>query len=87
MEVAPITPSTARCFNGVNNRKRRTPLCGCWRRCPQSIEPMVLAVDGVAPKAVQAMQSFMSEGQWHDERLLHQHWKKWQQTWGPPMGC
>ena len=37
---------------------------------------MVLAVDGVAPKAVRAMQSFMSEGQWHDERLLHQHWKE-----------
>src|SRR5215217_5730296 len=26
-----------------------------------SIEPMVLAVDGVAPKAVRAMQSFLSE--------------------------
>jgi len=41
----------------------------------KSIEPMVLAVDGVAPKAVRAMQSFSSEGQWNDERLLHQHWK------------
>jgi SRSO17 transposase len=40
----------------------------------KSIEPMVLAVDGVAPKAVRAMQSFISEGQWNDERLLHQHW-------------
>ncbi len=39
----------------------------------KSIEPMVLAVDGVAPKAVRAMQSFISAGQWHDERLLHQH--------------
>ena len=36
----------------------------------KSIEPMVLAVDGVAPKAVRAMQSFISEGQWNDERLL-----------------
>jgi SRSO17 transposase len=36
----------------------------------------VLAVDGVAPKAVRAMQSFISEGQWNDERLLHQHWKE-----------
>ena len=42
----------------------------------KSIEPMVLAVDGVAPKAVRAMQSFLSAGQWDDERLLHQHWKE-----------
>jgi SRSO17 transposase len=42
----------------------------------KSIEPMVLAVDGVAPKAVRAMQSFISEGPWNDERLLHQHWKE-----------
>src|SRR5712691_2227478 len=41
----------------------------------KSIEPMVLAVEGVAPKAVRAMQSFISEGTWHDERLLHQHWQ------------
>jgi SRSO17 transposase len=39
----------------------------------KSIEPMGLAVDGVAPKAVRAMQSFLSEGRWPDERLLHQH--------------
>src|SRR5712691_569957 len=42
----------------------------------KSIEPMVLAVEGVAPKAVRAMQSFISEGTWHDERLLHQHWQE-----------
>src|SRR5437879_13419905 len=42
----------------------------------KSIEPMVLAVDGVAPKAVRALQSFISEGQWNDERLLHQHWNE-----------
>ena len=42
----------------------------------KSIEPMVLAVDGVAPKAVRAMQSFISAGQWNDERLLHQHWNE-----------
>ena len=35
----------------------------------KSIEPMVLAVEGVPPKAVRAMQSFISEGMWHDERL------------------
>src|SRR5215510_2380921 len=43
-----------------------------WPR--KSIEPMGLAVDGVAPKAVRAMPSLMSAGQWHDERLLPQHW-------------
>ncbi|MGH8056742.1 MAG: IS701 family transposase [Candidatus Entotheonellia bacterium] len=42
----------------------------------KSIEPMVLAVDGVAPKAVRAMQSCISEGQWNDARLLHQHWQE-----------
>jgi len=42
----------------------------------KSIEPMVLAVEGVAPQAVRAMQSFISEGMWNDERLLHQHWKE-----------
>src|SRR3989442_6560113 len=42
----------------------------------KSIEPMVLAVDDVAPKAVRALQSFISEGQWNDERLLHQHWQE-----------
>lgn len=41
----------------------------------QSIEPMVLAVDGVAPKAVRARPSFLSAGQWHDERLWHQPWQ------------
>jgi SRSO17 transposase len=42
----------------------------------QSIEPMVLAGDGVAPKAVRARQALSSEGQWNDERLLHQHWQE-----------
>ncbi len=52
----------------------------------KSIEPMVLAVDGVAPKAVRAMQSFISEGQWHDERLLHQHWKEVETDLGAAAG-
>ena len=42
----------------------------------KSIEPMVLAVDGVAPAAVRAMQACISAGQWNDERLLSQHWKE-----------
>src|SRR5437879_13353916 len=39
----------------------------------KSIEPMVLAVEGVAPKAVRAMQAFIRQGQWNGERLLQQH--------------
>jgi SRSO17 transposase len=42
----------------------------------KSIEPMVLAVESVAPKAVRALQSFISAGQWNDARLLHQHWNE-----------
>ena len=41
----------------------------------KSSEPMGLAVDGGAPKAVRAMQSFLSAGPWHDARLLRQPWK------------
>jgi SRSO17 transposase len=41
----------------------------------QSLEPMGLAVDGVAPKAVRAMPSFLREGQGHDARLVRQPWK------------
>src|SRR3989442_13272802 len=52
----------------------------------KSIAPMVLAVDGVAPKAVRAMQSFISEGQWNDERLLHQHWKEVEADLGADQG-
>ena len=52
----------------------------------KSIEPMVLAVDGVAPKAVRAMQSFISEGRWDDERLLHQHWKEVERDLGADDG-
>jgi SRSO17 transposase len=39
------------------------------------MEPRVLAVEGVAPKAVRALPSFISERRWDDERLLHPHWK------------
>ncbi len=41
----------------------------------KSIAPLGLAVDGVAPQAVRAMQSFRRAGQWHDARLLHQPWQ------------
>ncbi len=42
----------------------------------KSIEPMVLAVDGVAPKAVRAMQALLSERQWNDARLVPQPWQE-----------
>ncbi len=54
-----------------------TSLQGLLSTLPRkSIEPMVLALDAAAPKAVRALQSFISEGQWHDERLLQQHWRE-----------
>src|SRR6266404_3825201 len=52
----------------------------------KSIEPMVLMVDGAASKAVRAMQAFISEGQWNDERLLHQHWKEVERDLGADDG-
>jgi SRSO17 transposase len=52
----------------------------------KSIEPMVLAVEGVAPTAVRAMQSFISEGTWQDERLLHQHWQEVETNLGADDG-
>ena len=64
-----------------------TSLQGLLATLPRkSIEPMVLAVDGVAPKAVRAMQSFISEGQWNDERLLHQHWQEVEMDLGADDG-
>ena len=36
---------------------------------------MVLAVEGVAPKAVRARQAFLSEGPWNAARLWHRHWE------------
>ena len=47
---------------------------------------MVLAVAGVAPKAVRAMQSFSSEGTWQDERLLPQHWQEVETNLGADDG-
>jgi hypothetical protein len=49
-------------------------LLAAWPR--KSIEPMVLAVQGVVPKAVRAMPSVISEGRWDEERLRHRHWQE-----------
>jgi SRSO17 transposase len=40
----------------------------------QSIEPMVRAIEGIAPTAVRAMQACISAGTWQDARRLHQPW-------------
>src|SRR2546428_7491694 len=50
----------------------------------KSIEPLVLAVDGVAPQAVRALPSFISVGMWHDEQLLDQQWEEVEKGLG---GC
>jgi len=52
----------------------------------KSIEPMVLAIEGVAPTTVRAMQAFISEGTWRDERLLHQHWHEVEMDLGASDG-
>src|SRR5713226_6678517 len=64
-----------------------TSLQGLLATLPRkSIEPMVLAVDGVAPKAVRAMQSFISERQWDDAQLGHRHWKEVETDLGADAG-
>ena len=55
-----------------------------WPR--KSIEPMVLAVEGVVPKAVRAMQAFLSAGRWDDERRLPQHGKDVERDLGADDG-
>jgi SRSO17 transposase len=52
----------------------------------KSIEPMVLAVDGVTPAAVRALQAFISEGTWDDGRLIQQHWKEVERDLGADDG-
>ncbi len=64
-----------------------TSLQGLLATLPRkSIEPMVLAVDGVTPTAVRAIQSFISAGMWNDGRLVHQHWKEVERDLGADEG-
>lgn len=51
-----------------------------------SIAPMVLALAGVNPTAVRALQSFISAGAWDDETLLQQHWKEGETALGTDDG-
>src|SRR5712691_6971467 len=64
-----------------------TYLQGLLAELPRkSIEPLVLALDGVHPHAVRAMQAFISEGTWDDDALLLQHWKEVGQDLGEDDG-
>jgi SRSO17 transposase len=42
----------------------------------QSIEPLVLALEGAQPQVVRAMHQCISEGSWDDAALLHCHWQE-----------
>ena len=64
-----------------------TYLQGLLSESPRkSIEPMVLALEGVHPNAVRAIQAFMSAGAWDDEALLSQHWKEVEKDLGEDEG-
>jgi SRSO17 transposase len=52
----------------------------------KSIAPLGLAVEGVVPTAVRAMQACLSEGPWDDERLLHRHGQEVERALGPDAG-
>jgi len=52
----------------------------------KSMEPMALAVDGVAPAAVRALQSFSSAGRGNDGRLVHQPWQAVERDLGADAG-
>ncbi len=64
-----------------------TYLQGLLAELPRkSIEPLVLALEGVHPHAVRAMQAFISEGAWNDGALLLQHWKEVEKDLGEDDG-
>jgi SRSO17 transposase len=42
----------------------------------QSIEPLVLAVEGANAKAVRTMPLFISDGTWDDDALRQRHWQE-----------
>jgi SRSO17 transposase len=52
----------------------------------QSIEPLVLALEGAQPQAVRAMQQFISEGSWADTALLPRHWQEVDRDLGEDEG-
>jgi SRSO17 transposase len=52
----------------------------------KSIEPIVLATKGADINTIRAMQQFVSEGRWEDEKLLQQHWQEVDSTLGEENG-
>ena len=52
----------------------------------QSIEPMVLALEGANPHAVRALPRCISEGAWQDEALLERHWPEVEKDLGDEPG-
>jgi SRSO17 transposase len=52
----------------------------------KSIEPLVLALEGIQPQAVRAMQQFSSEGSGDDTALLHRYWQEVDQEVGEDDG-
>jgi SRSO17 transposase len=45
----------------------------------KAIQPMAMALEG---GNIQAMQQFIGQGQWQDEKLLHKHWQLVDETLG-----
>jgi SRSO17 transposase len=52
----------------------------------KSIEPMVLALHGADWNAIRAMQQFVSEGAWEDQKILKRHWREVDWTLGDEDG-
>ena len=52
----------------------------------QSIEQMVLALEGAQAKAVRTMQLFISAGAWDDAAILKRHWQEVDQDLGDTDG-
>ena len=79
--------SSPLCQRREQREAAHTSLQGVLAAWPRkSIEPMVLAVEGVVPKAVRAMQAFISEGRWDDELLLPQPWQAVERALGADDG-
>lgn len=49
----------------------------------KAIQPMAMALEG---GNIQAMQQFIGQGRWQDERLLHKHWQLVDETLGEADG-
>jgi SRSO17 transposase len=94
-DIAPLVEEV-RAYHAIDSPllQRREPraaahtsLQGLLAPLPRkSIEPMVLAIEGVAPQTVRAMQAVISAGPWQDERLLRQPWQEVETDLGADAG-